>query len=250
MTESEKPDRTDNRAAGLGRGGIALRLVTGAVILLAVVWFARDATDEIKNLETWVAGLGVLAPVVFVGVAVILMSFFVPASLFSAVAGTLFGLGWGTVVMSAAALAGASVNYAMANYLFSNRISKVLERYPKLQSIQRAVVKKGWRLQFMVRLTPINAATVNYIFGSAGVPFSSYMLAALGMVPGLFVEVYFGHLAKHVAKSSASVSSHSTEHLVVMIGGFLACVALMIGIGHFGKRAIAKAEADVKAGDE
>jgi uncharacterized membrane protein YdjX (TVP38/TMEM64 family) len=154
------------------------------------------------------------------------------------------------VVMSAAALAGAGVNYVMAKRILYGRISRVLARYPKLQSIQRAVVKKGWRLQFMVRLTPINAASVNYIFGSAGVPFGSYLLAALGMLPGLFVEVYFGHLAKHVAKSSASFSSHSTGHLFLTIVGFLACVALMIGIGHFGKRAIAKAEAEVKASGE
>jgi uncharacterized membrane protein YdjX (TVP38/TMEM64 family) len=247
MTESGKPGQSESRAAGIGIGGIALRLGAGAVILLALVWLARDAEEEIRNLENWVAGLGVLAPVVFVAAAAILMSFFVPASLFSAVAGTLFGLGWGTVVMSAAAITGAMVNYAMAKRIFYDRISKLLARYPKLRSIQRAVMKKGWLLQFMVRLTPINAASVNYVFGSAGVPFGPYLLASVGMLPGLFVEVYFGHVAKHVAKSSASVDPHSTGHLLQTIGVFLACVVFMIAIGHFGKRAVAQAEAEVAA---
>ena len=112
-------------------------------------------------------------------------------------------------------------------------------------------MRVNWgRLRASTVWSSINAASVNYIFGSAGVPFGSYLLAALGMVPGLFVEVYFGHLARHVAKSSAGVSSHSTGHLLLMIAGFIGCVALMIGIGHLGKRAIDKAEAEVKTGGE
>jgi len=51
----------------------------------------------------------------------------------------------------------------------------------------------------------------------------------------LFVEVYFGYVAKHVTKTVANVSTPSTLHHVLTIGGFL-----MIGIE---QRALAAAGA-------
>jgi uncharacterized membrane protein YdjX (TVP38/TMEM64 family) len=159
------------------------------------------------------------------------------------VAGALFGLGWGFFAMIVAMIVAAGVNYGMANRLLRGRVMTVLARHPKLLAIQRAVQREGWRLQFMLRLTPVSAVSVNYILGAAGVRFLPYTLATLGLIPGLFVEVYFGHVAKHVATSSAGVSPDSPMHLTLTITGFLVCAAVMIAVGRMAKRALADAAA-------
>jgi uncharacterized membrane protein YdjX (TVP38/TMEM64 family) len=247
VTTSKNAVHTGNETAGRIQGKILLLLAAGALVLLVLAWFGRDAGDEIKTLETWIAGLGILAPLVFTAVVVILTSVFVPSTLLSAVAGTLFGLGCGTLVMSAGAIVGAALNYWVAHKLLGNRIADVLQRHPKLQAIQRAVQGRGLRLQFMLRLVPVNTVSVNYVLGAAGVRFPTFLTATVGLIPGLFVEVYFGYVAKHITKTVANVTTPSTLHHALTIGGFLVCVILMVSIGRMAQRALEEAEAETSA---
>tara|TARA_R110000850_G_scaffold233259_2_gene358182 strand:- start:1329 stop:2069 length:741 start_codon:yes stop_codon:yes gene_type:complete len=220
---------------------VTLQLIAGGLILLAVIWFARDGKDEIEALESWVSSHRVMGPIIFVCAVVFLTSIFVPSSLLSVVAGALFGLGWGSLAMIAGSIIGAVLDYLIANKILSRRIADIVKHHPKLSSIQRAVDGGGWRIQFILRLAPLSAVTVNYSLGAAGVKFRSYLIATLGLIPGLFVEVYFGHVAKHVANTSAGVSEHSNTHLALTIAGFLVCVVLMVAIGRIAQRAIANA---------
>jgi uncharacterized membrane protein YdjX (TVP38/TMEM64 family) len=217
------------------------------LVLLALAWYGRGAGDEIKALEAWTAGLGILGPVVFAGAVVVLTSVFVPSILLSAVAGALFGLGWGTLAMSAGGIVGATLNYWVARKLLRNHISSVVRRYPKLQTIQSAIKREGLRLQLMLRIAPFNAVLVSYVLGATGVRFPTFLLATVGLIPGLFVEVYFGYVAKHVTKTVAHVSTPSTLQHVLTVGGFLACVALMVSIARLAQRALLAAEADTGA---
>jgi len=243
VTFEEEKEPTPHKSVWQSRGGITLRFVAGTALLLGLIWFARDAGDEIRVLEAWISGHGLLGPFVFVAAAVVLSSVFVPSSVLGAVAGALFGLGWGALAMIAGGILGAALDYWVAKVFLGNRIARVLERHPRLLAVQRAAHREELRLQFMLRLAPINAASMNYILGTARVRFSSYLLATLGMIPGLFVEVYFGQMAKHVTKAAARVSTQSTAQLWFTIAGFLVCMAVMIGIGRMAQRALAEAEA-------
>lgn len=60
------------------RGRIPLLLAAGALVVLVLVWFGRDAGNEIRTLEAWTAELGILGPLVFAGLVVVLSSVFVP----------------------------------------------------------------------------------------------------------------------------------------------------------------------------
>jgi membrane protein DedA with SNARE-associated domain len=70
------------------------------------------------------------------------------------------------------------------------------------------------------------------------------MLGTLGLIPILFVEVYFGYLANHVTTVAGNVSEHSTLHTIVTVVGFVVCIVLMIYIARVASRAIAEAELD------
>ena len=83
--------------------------------------------------------------------------------------------------------------------------------------------------------------------------FSTFLIATIGLIPGLFVEVYFGYLASHVTKVAGKASEHSTLHTVVTIVGFVVCIVLMISITRIATQALADAEgesaADIPAGE-
>lgn len=240
MAEGTEPVQTSENGI-VSRWGI-LHLVAAALILVVLIFLARDSGAEITSFESWIAGQGLEGELIFMLASVILMSLFVPSSLVGALAGALFGLAWGTLAMAASGLLTAALTHQIASRLLRNRIERLIKGYPKLLAMQHAVLREGFRLQLMLRLAPISPVSVNYVLGAAGVRFPSFMLASLGMLPGLFVEVYFGHLAKHVSKVAGNADSHSTAETVVKVVGFLAAVGVMVAIGRMARRAITEAE--------
>ena len=226
---------------------ILLLAITATLVLLVMVHFGRDAGDEIRALEGRIAGLGILGPLVFAALVMVLTSVFVPSPLLAAVAGTLFGLGWGTLVMIAGAIVGATLDYWIAHRLLGSYIAGVLQRHPKLLVIQRTVQREGLRLQFILRLAPVNTVAVSYVLGATRVRFPTFLMATVGLIPGLFVEVYFGHMARHITETAANVTTPSASHHALVIGGFLVCAVLMIGIGRMAQRALDEAEAKTSA---
>jgi uncharacterized membrane protein YdjX (TVP38/TMEM64 family) len=223
---------------------IGLRLLVGSCLLAAIVWFGRHAVEDIKAIETWIAGHGVWGWVAFVGMVVLFTSMFVPDTLLAVVAGSLFGLTWGTVLTFVGVVLTAVLNFLIARSLLRSRIEKMLEKHPKLRAIQHAANHEGLRLQLLLRLAPLNPVSVSYVLGASGVPFSTFLFATVGLLPVVFVEVYFGYLASHVTTIAGNANEHSTLHTVVTVIGFVVCVVLMIYIARVASRAIAETRDD------
>jgi uncharacterized membrane protein YdjX (TVP38/TMEM64 family) len=223
---------------------IGLRLLVGSCLLAAIVWFGRHAVNDIKAIETWIAGHGIWGWVAFVGMVVLFTSMFVPDTLLAVLAGSLFGLGWGTVLTFVGIVLSAVLNFLIARSLLRSRIEKMLEKYPKLRAIQLAAGNEGLRLQLLLRLAPLNPVSVSYVLGASGVRFSTFLFATVGLIPVVFVEVYLGYLASHVTTVAGDASEHSTLHTVVTVIGFVVCVVLMIYIARVASRAIAEARDD------
>jgi len=100
----------------------------------------------------------------------------------------------------------AVLNYLIARSLLRSRIEKMLEKHPKLRAIQRAANHEGLRLQLLLRLAPLNPVSVSYVLGASGVRFSTFLLATVGLIPVVFVEVYFGYLASNPNRTTRKVS--------------------------------------------
>jgi uncharacterized membrane protein YdjX (TVP38/TMEM64 family) len=223
---------------------IELRLLIGSCLLAVVVWFGRHAVEDIQAMETWITGHGVWGWIAFVGMVVVFTSIFVPDTLLAISAGALFGLGLGTVLTVVGTVLTTALNFLTARSLLQPRIEKMLEQHPKLRAIQNAAKHEGLRLQLLLRLAPINPVSVSYVLGASGVRFSTFLLATVGLIPALFVEVYFGYLASHVTTVAGNASEHSTLHTVMTVIGFVVCIVLMIYISRVASRAITEAEID------
>ena len=209
---------------------VALRLLVAACVVITIVWFGRHLGAEIKMMETKIAGLGVWGPIVFVIIVIVFTSMFVPDTLLAVAAGVLFGLFWGTFLIVIGAIITATMNYLIARKLFRVRIEKILKKHSKFRAIHRLAEQDCLRLQLLLRLSPINPVLVSYILGAAGVRYLTFLLATTGLIPTLFVEVYFGHLASHVTKLAGNVSNHSIMHTVVKAVGFVVSIAVIIFI--------------------
>jgi len=217
-----------------------------AVLILVVIAFVGDeAAGHINAFEAWINDMGPSAVAVFVLLCVVLISVFVPDSLIGIVAGATFGFGVGIVVVIVCNLLAAALQFALARRLLKPLIDRLLAKRPALAATQAAVLKQEFRLQLLIRLTPLNRAVTSYVLGAAGVRFTGFMAACVGLLPSLFIEVYFGYAGKHLAQV-AGASSHGTELKdVVMVVGLLVAIAVMVMVSRVARKAVENASAAV-----
>ena len=91
----------------------------------------------------------------------------------------------------------------------------------------------------MLRLTPINPVTVSYVLGATRATFSTYLVACLGLIPSVAVEVYFGYgqsISRGYRERVASIRSCTSALTIV---GLLLCVAMLLYIIRLAHRAMA-----------
>jgi uncharacterized membrane protein YdjX (TVP38/TMEM64 family) len=226
---------------------LALKLFAGALLLLGVAWLGRYFGHHLPALERWVASHGALGFVVFIVAVVVCTSLFVPDTVFAVLAGVLFGVFQGTLVIVFASLLTTVVDFAISRQFLSEKVQRWLDANPRLAAIVHAVKREGLRFLFLLRLTPIHPVTVSYVLGATNTRFPTFLAASLGLIPGLFVEVYFGYVAKHVAKVSGKVSEHSTLHTVLTIAGLVLSIALLVYVTRLSRRALSRYEDVVPA---
>jgi uncharacterized membrane protein YdjX (TVP38/TMEM64 family) len=141
-------------------------------------------------------------------------------------------------------LMAAAIQFGLARKLLRKRIDRTLAARPSLAAIQRAVKGDDFRLQVLLRLTPLNPASVNYLLGAAGVRFSRFLLACLALTPHLLLEVYFGHAGKHAARLAGSEGRTAHLHDLVIFGGLAVCVVVMVFVSRLARKALSQAVAE------
>lgn len=241
-------DKASRRLWSRVRLGALIPYVVAAVALIAaIVVLGREIHQHIDAIETWIERIGPWGPVAFIGVFVVLTSLLVPDTVMSIIAGALFGVGGGTVAVVAGALVASALQYALSRRLLRNRINRVLAAKPSLLEIQRAVRRQEFRLQVLLRLTPLSPTITSYLLGAAGVRFMGFLAAALALTPGLFLEVYFGHVGKHLAGMAGRDDRSVVGHDVVVIGGLLVCIVVMFLISRMASKVVQQAVAEVGA---
>ncbi|HAB19769.1 MAG TPA: VTT domain-containing protein [Verrucomicrobiota bacterium] len=218
------------------------KLIIGALLLFIALGLGKYVGRHLPALEAWIAGHGALGWAVFIGLVIVSTSVFVPDSVFAVLAGVLFDLVGGTVLISVAVLMTAVLDFQLSRKFFHATVRRWLSRQPRLAAVERAVNREGLRFQFLLRLTPISPVAVNYTLGVSNTQFSIYLIACLGLIPGLLIEVYFGHLAKHLARVADNPAAHSPLHLWLSVSGLVLCIGVMAYITKLARDAIAKSE--------
>lgn len=127
----------------------------------------------------------------------------------SCVAGACFGLYWGVLLVYVANVVGQTLAFLLArSYLHGPLTTLVTSYWPQFPSIDAALRREGWRLVFVLRLSPcVPFAVLNYALGLTGISLLEYSASsAVAIVPFVVISVYLG-LASGTALSLLD-SSH------------------------------------------
>lgn len=220
---------------------ILLYVIVGLSLAIAVIVAGDDLVRHIAIIEAWIGRLGPWGIVAFAALFVVATSLLVPETILSIMAGALFGLVGGLGAVIAGTLLAASLQYVLSRWLLRESIAKALASRPSLLAIQRAVVKNELKLQALLRLTPLNPATISYMLGAAGVRFATFLLACLALIPNVVIEVYFGYAGRHAAHMAGRDKAEIYLHDFIVFSGLAVTLIVVISVARMAHKAVTEA---------
>ena len=167
------------------------------LIALAALTWKLSTWLTPQQLQQALLQTGGWAPVLYIGLFILLPAFFSPVAVLALAGGLLFGLWWGSVYTFIGAVLNCAMMFLLARYVGRSQVQRLVEQKlsPQWQRrLQIADGKEGFLLLIILRLIPaVPYNLINYTFGLTGISFSSYLLAsAIGIIPGTFAFINIG----------------------------------------------------------
>ncbi len=232
-----------SEASGTGPRGRSLpiaRILIGIAVLALLVVAGRQAGQYVPQFAAWVNSLGFWGPLVFIIGYVVAVVAFVPGSILTLAAGAIFGVVQGAIYVFIAAVLGSCAAFLVARYVARQWVERRIAQSPKFAAIDRAVGREGRKIVFLMRLSPVFPFNLlNYALGLTNVRFVDYAIAALGMLPGTILYVYYGKIAGDVAAlaGGAAPARGAGEYALVIVGLVAALVVTTI-VGRIARKAL------------
>jgi uncharacterized membrane protein YdjX (TVP38/TMEM64 family) len=220
---------------------LVILVVIVAGLLLAVTLL--PVKEYILRVLTWTETLGAWAPII-VGIFYILACvLMVPGLIITIAAGFLFGLLWGTIIVSIASTVGACAAFLVGRTLARGWVEQKVADRAKFKAIDEAVGKQGFKIVLLTRLSPIFPFNLlNYAYGLTNVKFWTYAVASwLGMLPGTVMFVYFGKAAKSLTQIAAGQSQDKLATRVFLVLGLIVAIAVVVFVTHVARKALRQA---------
>ena len=204
------------------------------IILLAVIaamvaaffYFGLDSLltlDGLKSgltqFESWRVARPLLVGGGFLLLYVVVTALSLPgAAIMTLAAGALFGLMWGTVIVSFASSIGATLAFLVSRYLLSDTVQKRFG--DRLKPINEGVAKDGAFYLFTLRLVPIFPFfLINLLLGLTPIRAATfYWVSQLGMFP-LIAKKLLGVIKARRVYAKYQKPKHFDRNLIVIGAG-------------------------------
>ncbi len=169
-----------------------------AVVALAAAWRWLPLTSWLDRFQAWIARLGPLGGVLYGLVYIAAVLLFVPGILLTLGAGYVFGLFWGSILVSAASTTAATLAFLIARHGGRARVERLARGNATYQAVDRAIARGGWKVVALLRLSPLIPFSIsNYLYGLTAVRLGPYILASwLAMIPATILYVSLGAAGK------------------------------------------------------
>ena len=217
-----------------GRGRLACAVLIGglAVAGVAVAHLRPDETLRIARALSSVGHSAGWAGCIVVAAAEVAAALcgVVPASAIAVAAGMIYATVGGSLICAPAILGGALVAFQLSRSVFRRRVTGVIARDRRLAGLDAAVAREGWRLVFLLRLSPVMPfALTSYALGLTALDIASYLLGTSASLPPLLLYTGLGSFARHGAETISA--GNGVLRLVVPAVSLAATVLLVVRIG-------------------
>jgi uncharacterized membrane protein YdjX (TVP38/TMEM64 family) len=190
---------------------ICLIATAGAVYLLGGI--------PTETLKAFLKNAGLWAPLAYIVIYVVATILMLPSTALNLMGGALFGLWFGTLWTSIAAILA-----AIASFLYTRTIGQrvIKKRFKKWEQLDSEIKRGGIYYIFAIRLLPIIPyGLVNFAAGLTSISFKDYTIGTIaGTVPGLLPFVFIG---------SSGLTALKTGNTLPLVGALSLTGLLVIG---------------------
>ena len=206
------------------------------ILLASALPFLQWMVDFIQ----WAKGMGPTGGVVYALFYIAGTALFFPGLPLTLGAGFLYGAVIGTLVVSPASVAGASLAFLIARYFARDWVTRRLKKYPQAAAIDRAIEKNGFKAVVLLRLQPVLPFNIlNYALGLTSIRLRDYMLASwIGMFPATVLYVYLGSVMNDISDLLRGRPNSGMAGRFLLWGGLAAIVILVWWLGRVAKKAL------------
>jgi uncharacterized membrane protein YdjX (TVP38/TMEM64 family) len=219
---------------------ISISILFVAVVLGVLIWF--DAHHQVLQLLAWIDAQGVLGPLLFMLVMVLVVVFVLPGVMFTTGAGFVFGVVQGSIYVVIGTTLGAMIAFLIARYLFGERATRFVLSHTKLKLVSEELAPQGWKIVMLTRLVPFFPFKVsNYFFGLT--PFSLRGFAGgtlVGIIPFSVHNVYLGSIAVDLFTLGERHAERTPVEWALYGAGFLTTIAIVLYLNRLARRALSR----------
>lgn len=209
--------QTPTRGLVLIRPLVLLTIVASGIAVALTV-----GMPTIQEIHGWVERAGWAAPLLYAVIYAALTLTPAPATITSIVAGVLFGLPVGLVVVMAGAVSGSTIAFSLGRLLGRDAVRRIDNR--QLQRLDALLDRRGLIAVIGVRLVPmLPFAALNYACGLSAVRLRDYLLGTvLGILPGATAYVTIG---------AFGATPGSTSFLLAVAGLAVLTITGLVAVG-------------------
>ena len=188
----------------------------------------------------WAKGMGATGGAIYAVFYIAGTALFFPGLPLTLGAGFLYGAIIGTLVVSPASVAGATLAFLIARYVARGWVTRRLKKYPQAAAIDRAIEKNGFKAVVLLRLQPVLPFNIlNYALGLTSVRLRDYMLASwIGMFPATVLYVYLGSVMNDISDLLRGRPNSGMAGRLLLWGGLAAIVVLVWWLGRIARKAL------------
>ena len=226
---------------GIGWRAGVVGLLAG--LAAAVLLSGPPRVDEaVSALRLWADTRGAGGMIGFGAAYVALALLFVPGAALTLVAGAVYGVGRGLVVVAIATTVADAAAFLLGRHVARRAVLRLMDRHPRFRVVDRTISRGGWRIVALVRLNPtLPYSASNYLFGITGVPFLTFLASsAVFTLPGAGVYLYAGFVGVETLGDGA----RSTGEWVLLVLGLAASVTAIAYVTVLARRALDEMDAD------
>jgi len=188
----------------------------------------------------WAKSMGATGGAIYAFFYIAGTALFFPGLPLTLGAGFLYGAIIGTLVVSPASVAGATLAFLIARYVARNWVTRRLKKYPQAAAIDRAIEKNGFKAVVLLRLQPVLPFNIlNYALGLTSIRLRDYVLASwIGMFPATVLYVYLGSVMNDISDLLRGRPNSGIAGRLLLWGGLAAIVVLVWWLGRIAKKAL------------
>jgi uncharacterized membrane protein YdjX (TVP38/TMEM64 family) len=188
----------------------------------------------------WAKGMGAAGGAIYAVFYILGTAFLFPALPLTLGAGFLYGAIVGTLVVSPASVAGATLAFLIARYVARDWVTRRLKKYPQAAAIDRAIEKNGFKAVVLLRLQPVLPFNIlNYALGLTSIRLRDYVLASwIGMFPATVLYVYLGSIMNDISDLVRQRPNSGMAGRLLLWGGLAVIIVLVWWLDRIAKKAL------------